>query len=122
MLGTGHHQDGAIHGDLRLLQQLDGFGFVVVPFDQLLGGGVTLALIGVVDRRFARPEREAHVAVAALEHPYQRAGEVLLGEALGFFPLVGGLHDDVRDGLHPRGNGLGALLVDVVVLHVDLGR
>src|ERR1700676_864345 len=64
---------------------------------------------------------EAYGSLAHLDGPHDGARDFFFGQALGFLLALSALNDDGGNGLHARRNGLGAFLVDVVVLDVDLG-
>src|SRR5439155_12815680 len=66
---------------------------------------------------------EAHHTVAAFERANHGSGHFFFRQALGQLSLIADLDEDVgQRTLHAGCNRLGALLVHVLILHVDLGR
>src|SRR5579859_4618999 len=117
--GAGGNQDGAIAGDFRFLQQVDGFGDVFILAKQFLEAGIAVAA-GIVDLVLAAASEEAHGARGVFQVADKSTGDTFLGHAFGF--LLVRAHAD-NSGTVVLDSGFTRelrILVGVHVLDMDL--
>ena len=118
-LGAGDDHNRAVRGNLSLFEQADRFGLVVILAQIFLEFRIPVLRVAIVDLAFTVPGEKAKSARLVFNVANDRACDVSLSQALGFFFLGPDLHHRRAVFGDPCRAGLFRLLVGIDVFDAD---